>query len=259
MFGKLPCIGNIGGSLTPHILRKGVKALTLLMLRILFAVDKPSFPSLDNIAMRAISLDCRANLHLLFPFMVKFPRIPTASRIEEMATSEEAQRAKTAGSNAWSAGQYALAIDNFSTAISIGGDREFMKVLYSNRSAANIKLNKLQDSLNDANKCIELDSSWAKGYVRKGDALYALRRFTDSYNAYNSGLRLSPSDASLQEKSELAMRGIRNEASARSESSSGDTEGSSKLIRYIRLGIIALGFFYLLPFLPRSITSLAYR
>jgi stress-induced-phosphoprotein 1 len=41
-------------------------------------------------------------------------------------------------------------------------------VFYSNRSGAYASLEKYQEALEDATKCVELKSDWAKGYVRKG-------------------------------------------------------------------------------------------
>ena len=32
--------------------------------------------------------------------------------------------------------------------------------------------------------------SQAKGYSRKGDALYAQAKYTEAYNAYNAGLKM---------------------------------------------------------------------
>jgi tetratricopeptide (TPR) repeat protein len=74
-----------------------------------------------------------------------------------------------------------------------------------------LKLNRAEEALEDGNQCCSIDAEWAKGWIRKGDALYALRRFTDSFNAYNSALRISPRDSSVQEKCETAQRAIRNE------------------------------------------------
>ncbi|RYH24341.1 tetratricopeptide repeat protein [archaeon] len=175
-------------------------------------------------------------------------------------SAEEAQVEKTAGSAAWTQGQYDRAVEHFSKAISLGGsDKEFLKVIYSNRSAAYHKLNKLQQALDDANKCIEVDSQWSKGYSRKGDALYALRRFTDSYNAYNSGLRYASGDATLREKVDLAMRAIQSEADSTASNSSTTSSDQSTLTRYLKLAIIGLAVLYLIPFLPRFISSTAYK
>lgn len=44
-------------------------------------------------------------------------------------------------------------------------------VLFSNRSAALLKLNKLAKALADAEECVKLDPAWDKGWVRKGMVL----------------------------------------------------------------------------------------
>ena len=43
------------------------------------------------------------------------------------------------------------------TAISLSNDQEFLKLVYSNRSAAYLKLNELSLALTDAEQCITLD------------------------------------------------------------------------------------------------------
>ncbi|CAM9466391.1 unnamed protein product, partial [Discosporangium mesarthrocarpum] len=70
-------------------------------------------------------------------------------------------------------------------------------VFFSNRSAAYLSKGDAEKALQDADKCITLNSTWAKGYVRKGAALHKLRRYTDAVKAYNEGLTTSPGDAGL--------------------------------------------------------------
>lgn len=129
-------------------------------------------------------------------------------------------------------------------------------MLYSNRSAAYLKLNKLDEALKDGTKCTELDAQWAKGHTRKGDALYALKRYTDAYNAYNASARLA-TDAAVQEKMELAMRAIRNDTP--SPSAAPAAASTSTTSTYLRMLILVLGAVYLIPFLPHYISSYAYR
>lgn len=93
------------------------------------------------------------------------------------------------------------------------------KILYSNRSAANLQLKRNAEALIDAKKCVELDCNWAKGQTRLGDALFASRKYTEAYNAYNAGLRISPSDKNLSEKAEKAMNAISGESNSSSSSS----------------------------------------
>ena len=51
-------------------------------------------------------------------------------------------------------------------------DRE-SKVLYSNRSLAQLKLGRFDEAVEDAEMAISLDAGWPKGYIRKANALLA--------------------------------------------------------------------------------------
>ena len=145
------------------------------------------------------------------------------------------------------------------------------KVVYSNRSVAFLKVKKLSEAVADANKCVELDGNWAKGYTRKGDALYSSFKYTDAFNAYNSAKRLSPDDASLVEKCELAMRAIRNEADRSSGASDSGRAGPStststapptgiigKIVTSSRYLSMLCAFLYLMPF-GRFFSSICFR
>jgi tetratricopeptide (TPR) repeat protein len=139
--------------------------------------------------------------------------------------------------------------------------------VYSNRSVANLKLNKFSEAVADASKCIELDSNWVKGHTRKGDALYSSSKFTEAFNAYNAAKRLSPSDASLTEKCELASKAIRSEADRSNASTSRTSSAASpappsgilgKIVTYSRYLLILFAIVYLLP-LGRNYSSIAFR
>lgn len=70
-------------------------------------------------------------------------------------------------------------------------------VFFSNRSAAYLSKGDAENALADGEKCIEISPQWAKGYSRKGAALHSLKRYNDAVNAYEAGLKVSPSDAGL--------------------------------------------------------------
>jgi len=157
------------------------------------------------------------------------------------------------------------AITHYSKAIELGeGDKNLLKTIYSNRSAANMQIKRFANALLDGEKCVELDCNWTKGYIRKGDALYSLTRYIEAYNAYNAGLRISPSDKALLEKSEQVQAAIRrlNEPSDTSSYSSSYNSGNASVLdgvqSWIRTLIVLSFFFYMLP-LGRFITSWAYR
>lgn len=141
-----------------------------------------------------------------------------------------------------------------------------LKVLYSNRSAAHLKLKQNFAALVDAKKCVELDSNWAKGFTRLGDANFSCGNFADSYNAYNSALRIDKNDKNLAEKLEKAMNAIAGTSSTtestwRSGMGSQQTTQTStetgivgKIQLFGRYFVLGAGFLYFLP-LGRSFTT----
>jgi stress-induced-phosphoprotein 1 len=52
--------------------------------------------------------------------------------------------------------------------------------------------------LEDAEKCININHSFARGYQRKGTALFFLGQLDDAINTYQEGLKIDPNNASLQ-------------------------------------------------------------
>ena len=90
---------------------------------------------------------------------------------------------------------YELAIISYTNAIEQDNNNH---ILYSNRSASYSELEEYDMALFDADKCIKLQPTWAKGYFRKGVALEGLIRFNDAYKAYNTGLTIESNDPLLK-------------------------------------------------------------
>ncbi|KAH8403046.1 hypothetical protein KR222_003746, partial [Zaprionus bogoriensis] len=101
---------------------------------------------------------------------------------------------KEKGNTALNAEKFDEAIAAYTEAIALDGKNH---VLYSNRSAAYAKAGKFKDALEDAEKTIELNPSWAKGYSRKGAAAAGLRDYMKAFEAYNQGLKHDPHNAIL--------------------------------------------------------------
>lgn len=181
---------------------------------------------------------------------------------------EDAQALKAEGNEAWSKGDYLKAVEHFTSAIEQtpsdeSSHKDFLKIIFSNRSAAYLKMGRSPAALKDANKCIQLDQDWPKGYTRKGDALLASKQFTEAYNAYNSGLRVAPNDTSLKEKAEQAMRAIQNSSNSSSSSSSSGSSSSSTANapqsiyqKYLKIFSLVCTVLFLLPL---GISTLFYR
>ncbi|KAF8639926.1 hypothetical protein AX17_001176 [Amanita inopinata Kibby_2008] len=104
----------------------------------------------------------------------------------------DASALKDQGNKAFAAKDYDKAIDLFSQALAIDPQNH---VLWSNRSAARAGKKQWQESLADAEECIKVNPSWAKGYARKGAALHGARRYDEAIVAYEDGLKYEDSPA----------------------------------------------------------------
>lgn len=60
-------------------------------------------------------------------------------------------------------------------------------------------MKKYEEALGDANKCIEINPKWAKGYQRKGLAEYYLDKLPEAIDTYKKGLEIEPGNAQLKE------------------------------------------------------------
>uniref|UniRef100_A0A0R3S6J0 TPR_REGION domain-containing protein n=1 Tax=Elaeophora elaphi TaxID=1147741 RepID=A0A0R3S6J0_9BILA len=63
-------------------------------------------------------------------------------------------------------------------------------ILYSNRSAVFLRLRRFRESLADAKQSLALNSKWAKGFLRKGDALRGIGKFDEAILAYCQSLAI---------------------------------------------------------------------
>jgi CHAT domain-containing protein/tetratricopeptide (TPR) repeat protein len=78
--------------------------------------------------------------------------------------------------------------------LALGKDPQSHTVL-SNRSLAYSKLDKFKLALVDAESCIEIMPSFARGYLRKSVACYGLGQYDESMRAAQDGYKLRGSDA----------------------------------------------------------------
>jgi len=86
--------------------------------------------------------------------------------------------------------------------------------LYGNRSMVKLTLGQFKDALEDANKCINLDSKYSKGYYRKGQACNKLKLFNEAAESYDLGSKLEPDNKTfktLSEKARKAAEDLANE------------------------------------------------
>lgn len=111
--------------------------------------------------------------------------------------SLSADEYKQQGNAAFSAKKYDEAIELFSKAIEASPSPNH--VLYSNRSACYASMKKFTDALKDADECIKINPTWAKGYNRKGAAHLGLNDLDDAESSYKKALDLDASNKIAQE------------------------------------------------------------
>ncbi|KAH1089680.1 hypothetical protein J1N35_016937 [Gossypium stocksii] len=68
---------------------------------------------------------------------------------------------------------------------------------YSNRAACYTKLGALPEGLKDAEKCIELDPTFSKGYTRKGAVQFFMKEYDKALETYQEGLKHDPNNQEL--------------------------------------------------------------
>lgn len=68
---------------------------------------------------------------------------------------------------------------------------------YSNRAACYTKLGAMPEGLKDAEKCIELDPTFTKGYTRKGAVQFFMKEYEKAVETYQEGLKHDPNNQEL--------------------------------------------------------------
>jgi len=96
---------------------------------------------------------------------------------------------KAKGDEAFRSKDYTAAIRHYSAAIDFD-DAHIL--LYSNRSAAYLAQHEKSKALYDAQKCLELDPTFVKGYTRYAAALKSLGRHRDALKQYQKALEFDP-------------------------------------------------------------------
>lgn len=73
------------------------------------------------------------------------------------------------------------------------------KNIYSNRSAAYIKLMEFNCALKDAEKCLEIDPTFVKAYARKGTIQHMMKEYHKALATFDKGLSMEPENKDCRE------------------------------------------------------------
>ena len=91
--------------------------------------------------------------------------------------------------------EYTKALEMYDMAIKLAPED---KVHWSNRSACYMNLEQGDKALEDAEKCIQIDPTWARGYQRKGQALIKLQKTQEAIDTFKQGLTHDPNNETLK-------------------------------------------------------------
>ncbi|XP_051136892.1 hsp70-Hsp90 organizing protein 3-like [Andrographis paniculata] len=80
--------------------------------------------------------------------------------------------------------------------------------VYSNRAASYTKLGAMPEGLKDAEKCIELDPTFSKGYTRKGAVQFFMKEYEKALETYQEGLKHDPQNQELLDGVKRCMEQI---------------------------------------------------
>lgn len=119
-----------------------------------------------------------------------------------------AEEFKQKGNDAFRQKNFAEAIQHFTDAIKASETPNH--VLYSNRSACYSSLHDYEDALKDAQECVKINPTWAKGYNRVGAAEFGLSHYDEAINAYNKALEIEPNNAMANEGLSSAKAALAN-------------------------------------------------
>jgi len=114
-----------------------------------------------------------------------------------------AEAEKNKGNQEFQAGNYAKAVEYYTYACEMEPKNH---IFLTNRSTAYAAMKQWEKSLRDADKAIALNGSWAKGFFRKGIALFELGQFQEAAGAFKKAASLEPENAEVQRRYEEANR-----------------------------------------------------
>ncbi|CAD0206521.1 unnamed protein product [Chrysodeixis includens] len=111
-----------------------------------------------------------------------------------------AEELKKAGNEAYKAAEFERSIEKYTEGLKTC-PLQFLQqrsILYCNRSAAKMKLEKYSSAIKDCTKAIELDDKYVKAYVRRALSYEQTEKFDEALADMKKVLELDPSDSAAK-------------------------------------------------------------
>lgn len=126
---------------------------------------------------------------------------------ERMQNQAQAEEVKVAANIAFSQCDFRTAVALYGDAIDLYPDDH---TYYANRALGHIKLENFGSAIMDATKAVELDSTFMKGYYRRGIAYFALGKLRESKLDLDAVLKLDPDNREAQSKLAEVEKALKN-------------------------------------------------
>eukprot|EP00271_Cylindrocystis_brebissonii_P007882 TRINITY_DN21784_c0_g1_i1.p1 TRINITY_DN21784_c0_g1~~TRINITY_DN21784_c0_g1_i1.p1 ORF type:complete len:484 (+),score=103.93 TRINITY_DN21784_c0_g1_i1:150-1601(+) len=122
---------------------------------------------------------------------------------------ERADELKQRANKAFTDHKFAHAIELYNEAIAINGTSA---ILWANRSFAHTKLEEYAIAVDDANKAVELDPLYIKGYYRRGSAHLAMGKVKEALKDFRQAAKAAPKDVDAQRKVKECEKAVKDQA-----------------------------------------------
>lgn len=131
-----------------------------------------------------------------------------ATEVEQQNPSvqEQSDALKNEANKFFEAQKYLPAIEKYTSALELTPNSA---VLYSNRAFANIKIENFGRAIQDAQKAIELDKTFVKGYYRMATAKLALGKHKEALSFFRQVVKIAPNDRDARKKLEECEKTVR--------------------------------------------------
>ncbi|KAH8505080.1 hypothetical protein H0E87_012362 [Populus deltoides] len=136
----------------------------------------------------------------------------TQNDAELIQGAEEGNEAKLEGNRLFGNGQYEEALLQYELALQVApqdvpSSVELLSICHFNRGVCFLKLGKYEDTIKECSRALELNPSYMKALVRRGEAHEKLEHFEEAIAAKKTIRRLEPLAAEKREKMKEEMIG----------------------------------------------------
>lgn len=123
-------------------------------------------------------------------------RIKKKKEEEAYINPEISQQVRKEGNELFLAGKFPESIAKYSDAIKRNPQDA---APYSNRAAAYMKLGEFPMAMKDCDRCLEIDPTFVKAYIRKGNIHFFMKEYHKCLTVYEQGLKHAPQNKELRQ------------------------------------------------------------